>query len=171
MTNRNEARERLARIIDPKAWAFCDRHSNGPFADAMRVEISIETKPSLDKADAILALLSTEEVGGSGVAAALERLANAADCYGVQHLDTDDLDEYAEELQAATLAARALLADQPLPTATPKSDEGSSRDHALTDCSALEGAIRTIPTRKERIGGQWETYVSLDEVLAVIGGL
>lgn len=40
---------------------------------------------------------------------ALERLANAADQYGIQHLDTDDLDEDAEELQAATLAARDAL--------------------------------------------------------------
>jgi len=57
---RDEARERLARIIDPEAWAFADRHRNGPFAAIMGVEIDIETKPSFAKADAILALLSPE---------------------------------------------------------------------------------------------------------------
>jgi len=69
------------------------------------------------------------------LAAALERLANAADCYGVAHLDTDDLDKDAEELQAATLAARALLSpdevegmgsDQPLPSvATGHPEQGA----------------------------------------------
>lgn len=39
----------------------------------------------------------------------VERLANAADVYGVANLDTDDLDEEATELQDATLAARSLL--------------------------------------------------------------
>jgi len=44
------------------------------------------------------------------VSMAALRLANAADAYGVQHLDTDDMDAEAVELQAATLALRALLA-------------------------------------------------------------
>lgn len=61
--SRDEARERLARIIDPEAWAFADRHSAGPHAAIMRVEIGIETKPSFTKADAILALLSPEGQG------------------------------------------------------------------------------------------------------------
>lgn len=55
--------------------------------------------------DQILTALREREV----MREASLRLANAADCYGVQHLDTDDLDEYAEELQEATLAVRAAL--------------------------------------------------------------
>ena len=40
---------------------------------------------------------------------ALKRLADAADFYGINYLDTDDLDEVAIELQEATLAARQAL--------------------------------------------------------------
>lgn len=42
--------------------------------------------------------------------AALERLANAADAVGVQFFDTDTMAPEVEEMQAATLAARAALA-------------------------------------------------------------
>jgi hypothetical protein len=91
---------------------LAERH--GPLVEGREVYIRALDLP------AILSALRDREV----MRASLLRLANAADCYGVEHLDTDDLDEYAEELQAATLAARALLADQPHPTATPKSAVG-----------------------------------------------
>jgi len=60
----------------------------------------------LDKAKAENASLRSllEEAGK-----VVERLAYAADVYGVANLDTDDLDEEATELQDATLAARSLL--------------------------------------------------------------
>ena len=45
--------------------------------------------------------------------ALLDRLVNAADCYGVKHLDSDDMDEEAEVLQAATLAVRDALSAAP----------------------------------------------------------
>jgi len=41
--------------------------------------------------------------------AAIQRLVLAADSYGVKHLDSDDMDDAAEELQAATEAVKDLI--------------------------------------------------------------
>ncbi|WP_298699199.1 hypothetical protein [uncultured Brevundimonas sp.] len=46
-------REAIARIIDPDAWHFYDRHINTP---SMGAECRFEVRVSLDRADAILAL-------------------------------------------------------------------------------------------------------------------
>jgi hypothetical protein len=44
---------------------------------------------------------------------AVQRLIFAADSYGVKHLDSDDMDETAEELQAATEAMKDALSASP----------------------------------------------------------
>jgi len=41
----------------------------------------------------------------------VQRLILAADCYGVRYLDSDDMSEEAEELQAATEAMKDILAE------------------------------------------------------------
>lgn len=46
-------REEIARVIDPEAWEFFDRHKANP---VMKAEIAHETRASLAKADAILSL-------------------------------------------------------------------------------------------------------------------
>jgi hypothetical protein len=53
--------EEVARLIDPKAWEFYDRHKADP---SMKAEIAIETKRSLVKADAILSRLSNRGLEG-----------------------------------------------------------------------------------------------------------
>lgn len=105
MTTRDEARERLARIIDPSAFKTMREVAadNGLNVDAApacvvfdeSVDIPIGNRRSLrvaalTKADAILALLSPDAGG-----------------------------------------------DQPRPSVS--EDQGSSRDHALTDSVALDG--------------------------------
>lgn len=58
-----EAIEGAARIIDPKAWNFYDRHS----ANArMNAEIAIETAASLRMAHELAALYATAPTAGSG---------------------------------------------------------------------------------------------------------
>ena len=56
------------------------------------------------------ALAAIEASQAPALVEALRRLADAADTVGVAHFDTDDMSEEVEEMQAATLAARALLA-------------------------------------------------------------
>lgn len=53
-------REAVARIVDPRAWEFADRHRDNP---VLRAEIKHETRASLAKADAILALPSSGTEG------------------------------------------------------------------------------------------------------------
>lgn len=55
-------REAVARIIDPKAWEFYDRHKPNPI---MGAEIANETRPSLVSADRILAALSKPNAPGA----------------------------------------------------------------------------------------------------------
>jgi hypothetical protein len=73
----------------------------------------------------------------------------------------DDLDEYAEELQAATLAARAILADQPLPSvATGHPEQGALlsgvtailRDAAVVDWGGVFRVSGAIYSDRE---GRW----------------
>lgn len=47
---------------------------------------------------------------------AVQRLILAADCYGVRYLDSDDMSDEAEELQAATEAMKDLIAAAPAPS-------------------------------------------------------
>jgi len=49
-------RESVARIIDPDAWAFADRHAGKP---VLQTAVTFETRRSLTKADTILALALT----------------------------------------------------------------------------------------------------------------
>lgn len=49
-----EVRAGIARIVDPKAWEFADRHGPNPI---MKAEVAHEVRPSLAKADAILSLI------------------------------------------------------------------------------------------------------------------
>ena len=104
MTNRDEARERLAHALE-----------RADFYGLRTIEIPI-------KSEDLRALLSTEEVGGSRRA----EIAGAIAC------DPAFLAEVRDEQQpwlALHLADNivSLLADQPLPTATPKSDEGADQ--------------------------------------------
>lgn len=48
-----------------------------------------------------------------------EKLCMAADHYGVKHLDSDDMDDEAVELEAATLCMRHVIADAILALAAP----------------------------------------------------
>lgn len=54
----------------------------------------------------------SKQTGGGGVdtVEAIQRLILAADSYGVRYLDSDDMTEEAEELQAATEAMKDVLA-------------------------------------------------------------
>lgn len=54
-TNTTNSREAVARIIDPEAWAFADRHAGKP---VLQPEVTFETRRSLAKADAIMAILT-----------------------------------------------------------------------------------------------------------------
>lgn len=56
--------EAIARIVDPEAWAFADRHRDNP---VMAAEIKHETAKSLSKARDIIAYRSQQE-GGEPVA-------------------------------------------------------------------------------------------------------
>jgi hypothetical protein len=64
------------------------------------------------KVEAEVALLRAALNGGNVIERlqfALQRLADAADCVGVKHFDTDWLSDEVQELQAATHAARLVL--------------------------------------------------------------
>lgn len=71
MTQTTPPREMIARIVDPKAWTFADRHSSD---ERMAAEIRHEVVASQRMADAILTALAS----GSGDHAELARLAEAA---------------------------------------------------------------------------------------------
>lgn len=49
--------EEIARVIDPNAWTFADRHKANP---AMAAEIKNEVYPSLSRANRIISILTGE---------------------------------------------------------------------------------------------------------------
>lgn len=84
-----------------------------------------------------------------------QALCDAADHYGVKHLDSDDMDDEAVNLQAATIAMRHVLADclaalttQPVPVdASAAKGEGAAwRAHQLTKALLeVRESIETYP--------------------------
>lgn len=56
-------REEIARLIDPDAWSFADRHAGKP---VLEPEVTFETRRSLAKADMILALPAPPATEGAG---------------------------------------------------------------------------------------------------------
>jgi hypothetical protein len=80
LTSRAEA---IARIIDPYAWSFADRHSANPI---MVHEVAHETRPSLNKAHEIMALPPLLD-GGCSSARDLRSDADAACSTSVEALE------------------------------------------------------------------------------------
>jgi hypothetical protein len=110
----------LDEVLEEAATLIEKKHTNNvgmihPMAmdDAKAIrslQSASATEPSDDlKCGAGAAVSPTPEATAAALRAALIVLASAADDVGVKFFDTDTIDPVVERMQAATLAARALL--------------------------------------------------------------
>jgi len=114
------------------------------------------TAELMRRAPAILSALRDREMMRSTSTFLLDRLYDFE-----QTVEAESRDDAVRDWHGFVVPAIA-RARQALPIEKGKGDEGSSRDHALTDCSALDGALDLLPEVKHRLalGQQPNAYGS-----------